>query len=219
MNWNCTQTEERLSDFLDNLLTPAEVAELNHHAAECANCTQLVALVGGTVQRMRSLAPMEIPVRLVSAILEQTLGPRATKHGWKSWFSWTPAFALPKLAMGALTCVATLVIFSYAIGLNPARVRKGDLNPLNIYRAANRQTHLVYARGVKYVNDLRVVYEIQSRLRPEESPAREPEPERQPPSATPQEKSQKDGHPGRSMNRDSRLFAYVATETGARSQP
>ena len=67
--------------------------------------------------------------------------------------------------MGFATAAACVVILFYASGLNPTKLRKADLNPVNIYRAANRQSHLVYARGVKYVNDLRVVYEIQSRLR------------------------------------------------------
>jgi hypothetical protein len=39
------------------------------------------------------------------------------------------------------------------------------LAPSNIYRNTNRQVHLAYARGTKYISDLRVVYEIQSRLR------------------------------------------------------
>ena len=32
-----------------------------------------------------------------------------------------------------------------------------------MYRNANRQAHLVYARSSKFVSDLRVVYEIQAR--------------------------------------------------------
>ena len=44
-----------------------------------------------------------------------------------------------------------------------------DLRPANVYRNADRQVHLVYARSVKYVSDLRVVYEIQSRLRSDQN--------------------------------------------------
>jgi hypothetical protein len=44
-----------------------------------------------------------------------------------------------------------------------------DLRPAAIYQSADRQAHLVFARSVKYVSDLRVVYEIQSRLRQDEN--------------------------------------------------
>jgi hypothetical protein len=217
MNWTCAQTEERLSDYLDNLLDPVEVAELNRHVDGCANCTRLVEQVGGAVRRMRSLEPVEVPPQLITAILDQTLGPRAPKKGWRGWFAWTEPLVQPRFAMGALTCAVTLFILGYAIGIRPARIAKGDLTPTNVYRAANRQVHLTYGRAVKYVNDLKVVYEIQSKLRPEESPARERE-QQQAPAPTPQEKSQKDSHPGRTANLDARLFAYVVMQNATRSQ-
>jgi anti-sigma factor RsiW len=220
MSWNCTQTEERLSDFLDNLLTPAEVRELNAHAASCADCTKLVSLVGGMLREVRSLEPVEVPARVVTAILDRTVGPRVATSGWQRWFSWMPSFVTPRIAMGTLTCAAAMLIFLSAIGLNPTRVKKGELSPANIYRAANRQTHLVFARGVKYVNDLRVVYEIQSRLRPEESPARERERQAPPPEPTPQEKSQgeRDARPGHSSSRAATLYAFVVMQGVPRSE-
>jgi anti-sigma factor RsiW len=219
MNWNCAQVEERLSDYLDNLLSATERAEFEAHAAGCARCTQLVAQVGGLVRRVQSLEPIEAPARLVSAILDQTLGPRAPKHGWRRWLAWAPTLLQPRFAIGMATAAASLVILLYAAGLNPAKIRKGDLNPVNIYRSANRQSHLVYARGVKYVNDLRVVYEIQSRLRPPDSPAREEQTPVQPPAAQPDQKSQGSPHPGRSSNRSSSLYAFVVAQTFVRSSP
>jgi hypothetical protein len=44
-----------------------------------------------------------------------------------------------------------------------------DFRPAAIYQKADQQAHLVIARSVKYVSDLRVVYEIQSRLRQDEN--------------------------------------------------
>ncbi len=58
---------------------------------------------------------------------------------------------------------------------------------MNVYRNADRQAHLVYARGSKFVSDLRVVYEIQARFRQDsdlpttpESTMPEASPEKQP---------------------------------------
>jgi anti-sigma factor RsiW len=217
MSWNCPQIEERLSDYLDGSLNASERADFQRHAADCVRCAQLIAQVGGTLRRVRSLAPLEVPPRLVSAILDQTLGPRVQKHGWRRWLAWTPVLLQPRFAMGFATAAASLVILFYASGMSPAKIRKADLNPANIYRSVNRQTHLVYARGVKYVNDLRVVYEIQSRLRPPESPVREEPPPAERPATAPEQKSQGAPHPGRSSNRSSTLYAFVVPETFARS--
>ena len=213
MDWNCTQVEERLSDFLDNLLAPEEVTELNRHLDSCADCASLVGQVGSTLQRLRAVQPVEVPPQLIRSILEQTSGVQTEATGWRRWFRWNLNAWQPRFAMGALTVAASITILFFAVGLSPAKVKHGQLNPTNWYRAANRQGHLVYARGVKYVNDLRVVYEIQSRLRPEESPRQEQEreaaPQQQP--QTPQEKSQGDPHPGRSANRSTTLYATTLT--------
>jgi len=206
MNWGCTQVEERLSDFLDNLLAPDEVSELNRHLDTCSSCATLVTQVGGTLRRLRSVQPVEPPAHLITAILEQTSGIKQEAKGWRRWFPWDLNAWQPRFAMGAMTVAASLTILFFAVGLSPAKIKRGQLSPRNLLRSANRQGHLVYARGVKYVNDLRVVYEIQSRLRPEEQPARE-ERERPAQPQTPQEKSQGDPHPGRSSTRDTRLYA------------
>ena len=203
MSWNCAQIEERLSDYLDNLLSADERAEFERHAAGCARCNPLVARVGGIVRRVQSLEPIEVPPRLISSILDQTLGPRASQHGWRDWLAWATTLLQPRFAMGLATAAASLVILLYASGLNPAKIRKADLNPVNIYRSANRQSHLVYARGVKYVNDMRVVYEIQSRLRPPDSPAREETAAGRAAGFQPDQKSQGSPHPGRSSTRSS----------------
>ena len=218
MNWTCAQIEERLSDYLDNRLDPAEVAELNRHVDGCAECTRLIEQVGTAVRQMRSLEPVEVPPLLIHSILDQTIGPRTEKKGWRGWFAWADFVVQPKFAMGALTCAVTLIILGYAAGLSPAKIRKGDLAPANIYRAANRQAHLTYGRTLKYVNDLKVVYEIQSKLRPEESPTRERERQEAPASPTPQEKSQQDSRPGRSSTLDANLYAYIVTREAARNQ-
>jgi hypothetical protein len=50
-------------------------------------------------------------------------------------------------------------------GVNWKKPKLADLSPVNVYRNTDRQAHLAYARSTKYFSDLRVVYEIQSKLR------------------------------------------------------
>lgn len=215
MDWNCVLTEERLSDHLDGLLSPAEAAAFSAHLSGCEQCGKLVAQVGGLVNRMQRLEPLEAPPQLVIKIIAATLGPRTQKRSSRRWFGWIPGLWQPRFTMGLATVAATLVIVVYASGMSPAKLKKVDMSPASVLRAANRQVHLTYARSAKFVNDLRVVYEIQSRLQPEAepqpsvTPAPAPEHNSQPPSTDPQEKSQTAPHPGRTQARSGAMLASL----------
>jgi anti-sigma factor RsiW len=197
MDWNCTLTEERLSDFLEAQLAPAELAAFSTHSKTCGACAGLVARVSGLVSEMRRLELVEEPADLSRKILDATLGPRSSQEGWRRWFAWVPMLWQPRFVMGIVTVAACCVIIVQAGGVTPNKLKKANLNPADAFRAANRQVHLTYARGVKFVNDLRVVYEIQSRLEPEtpQQPAPERPHQQQPHSNYPQQKSET--HPGR----------------------
>jgi anti-sigma factor RsiW len=220
MDWNCTFTEERLSDYLDGKLSPAESAAFSAHAAGCAECSQTVAMVSGLVNQMHNMEMIEEPPHLAARILDATLGPRAPKAGWKRWFDWIPMLWQPRFAMGLATVAALLIVISYTVGLTPAKLKKADLSPASVLRSANRQAHLTYARGAKFVNDLRVVYEIQSKLQPEPepqpvsnpAPAPNQEHNSQPPNLTPQQKSQTAPLPSRTQFHSRPVFAFLLTD-------
>ncbi len=207
MAWTCTQVEERLSDFLDGALPPAEARELEAHAASCAHCGPLVARVRGMLARVHELEAVEAPPYLEARIIKATLGPRGMKAAGGGWRNWLKPLLQPQFALGAAAALCSLaVVLQFVV---PVRWKKTAFEPGEVFFNANRQAHLVYSRGVKYVNDLRVVYEIQSRLRPEPPPEAEPEPPVESPhSSAPQQKSQ-DGKPGHSANPERYCFAVA----------
>ena len=185
MDWNCTLTEERLSDLLDASLLPDEAAAYSAHAVGCARCAKLVAQVGGLVTRMQRSALVEEPPALVGKILDATLGPRKQTRVSPGWSGWLSAIWQPRFAMGLVTAAASLVIVAHALG---SAAGKSGMNPVNLVRGANRQAHLTYAHTAKFVNDIRLVYEIESRFEPDEDQESAPSatPPAQTPSATPQ---------------------------------
>src|SRR5712671_2370983 len=135
MSWTCEQTEARLSDYLDGVLNPAELAEFTAHVPSCARCAPLVASVSDLLT------------------------------GWRAMLAWVRGAASVRLAYGALSVAATLIIVVTASGFNWRHPKLTDLKPATIYLRANQTAHKTYGRSVKFVNDLRVVNEIQSRLR------------------------------------------------------
>ena len=217
MNWNCTNTEERLSDYLDGALTPAEAAAFKAHADSCADCALMLASVSGLVTRMHAMELEPAPPLLMNRILDATIGPRKEKKSWKSWIGWTGSFVEPRFVMGLVTVAATVLVVIYSTGFTPSKLKKANLSPVEVYRAANREVHLKYGQSVKYVNDLRVVYEIQSRLQPANQPSPESNPmpmEQQPQqqkAPNPQEKSQSGPKPGHSQTRMTAMLASAVS--------
>ena len=164
MTWTCEQTEARLSDYIDGLLGPAELGEFNGHVNACERCTPLVASVTRLLDGLHTMEAIEPPPRLVYNILDKTLGPRETGKGWRSVFGWLGGLASRRFAYSAVSVAASLLIVLVASGFSLRKPKLADLSPVNIYQNAERQAHRVYARSAKFVSDLRVVYEIQSRL-------------------------------------------------------
>jgi anti-sigma factor RsiW len=186
LNWNCEQTELRLSDYLDGVLGPGEKHAFDEHVNGCERCTPLVASVSHLLTNLHGMKEIAEPPRLVYAILDKTLGPREVA-GWSDLFGWFRGLLSPRLMYGAISVAATITVLLTASGFSWRKPKIADLSPVNVYRNANRQAHLVYARGSKFVSDLRVVYEIQARFwqesdlpttpestMPEASPNKEP---------------------------------------------
>jgi hypothetical protein len=169
MTWTCDLIEARLSDYLEGLLQGPERAAFEAHASSCADCAPLVASVRSLVGGMHAMEELTPPPRLVYSILDKTLGPRETVTGWQGFLNAIRGLATPKFAYGAASVMATLIIILGASGFSLRKPKLADLRPAVIYQSADRQAHKVYAHSVKYVSDLRVVYEIQSRLRQDEN--------------------------------------------------
>jgi anti-sigma factor RsiW len=208
MEWNCTLTESRLSDFIDGTMSREEAAAFSAHAAACADCAKLVAAVGGLVTQMQKLEPLAAPPMLVKRIIDATSGPQKESASWKNWFAWAPALLHPRFLMGVGTVAATILILLYTTAGSPVHWKHADLSPTTVLRTANRQAHLTFAKSAKFVNDLRVVYEIQTRLQPESEPSQAPRQENQSPSK-PQEKSQTSPNPGHSQARTGTMLASM----------
>ncbi|MGC1413911.1 MAG: zf-HC2 domain-containing protein [Candidatus Acidiferrum sp.] len=164
MTWTCEQTEARLSDYLDGLLTPDERRAFDMHANTCENCVQIVASVSHLVSGLRSMEQIAPPPQLVTLILNQTIGPRETKKGWRVAFGWLGGLASPRFAYSAVSIAASAAILLAASGISLRKPKLADFSLVNIARNVDRQAHLAYAHTTKFVSDLRVVYEIQSRL-------------------------------------------------------
>ena len=163
MSWDCAQLERRLDDFLEGRLAAAELGEADAHARACPRCAEWADARRAALW-LHQLELVETPPGLEARILALTTAPPPQESFWAVFDRGWRTLMQPRFAFGLAATAFSLLLVMNTFGLSLRNVTLADLNPANIYRAAERQSQLTYARAVRFVNDLRLVYEIRSRL-------------------------------------------------------
>jgi len=189
MNWNCGQLELRLSDYLDGTLTPAEQEAAEAHVAGCVHCAQWLA-ARRAVLWLEQVEALPTPPGLETRILAHTTGLAPRLSIWEILANGWRALAQPRVALSVAAALFSLAIVLQAFDINVREFSAGDFRPSNIYRKFDRTMHVAYGRGVKFINDLRLVYEIRSRLE-QIRPASEQPAEQKPPTPETPKKEEK----------------------------
>jgi anti-sigma factor RsiW len=187
---NCADAEILLADYVDGTLRGDAASALEAHLAGCAACRELSRDSAQAVEFMERAAVVEAPPELVTRILfELTEGSsRAVikpSLARRLFGRWLEPVLQPRFAMGM-----ALTVLSFAIIGRSTHVRQlttSDLDPVKVWTAAEDRVVRWYNRGVKYYDSLKVVYEIQTRLKEwaEEQPgASQPQPATSPAGET-----------------------------------
>jgi len=158
------ELENLVSEYLEGRLEVTRRSEFEAHAGACPGCRELVADVRQAIANCRSVEAPEPAPWLIPKILLATIGERQP-----TLFERLATFLRPglqaRVVYGVAMTVFSVSIIINAAGINLRRLTLADLNPHTWFRRADRTGHLLYARAEKFYYDLRVVYEIESRLR------------------------------------------------------
>lgn len=169
---NCGDVEILLADYVDGTLRGDAASALEAHLTGCPACAELARDSAGAVAFMERASTVEPPAELVTRILfEVTAGPShaivkpsLTRRLFGRLFGGVfESILQPRFAMGmAMTVLSFAMIgrFTHVRQLTPA-----DLDPVKVWTAAEDRVVRWYNRGVKYYDSLKVVYEIQTRLK------------------------------------------------------
>ena len=199
----CADLEAMLCDYVDGTLDEPRAAVVRQHLAGCAACAKLAADAARAVAFLERVAPVEPPDPLVTRLLfqvstspqlPQKRGPRALLAR-----SFQPVLQ-PRFAMGMAMTILSISLLARSIGMPDRTLRPADLRPSAVIAAVDDRLHRAWDGVVKYYENLRVVYEIRSRLSEWSS-----EQEAEPPT-------EEDASPARALPR------REAPETGKRSE-
>jgi hypothetical protein len=182
----CHEFDSLLSDAIDGVLMGAQLEGFQAHARSCSVCGPLLAEVTAGRSWLKDLTEVEPPVNLVTNILASTTGvdtqrlrvnvstamsqslqPRVT---WlervQDWASGVvqPIWGTvrqPRFAMSF-----GMAFFSLSVALSVLGVKPADLRSVSLRPAAIRHAYYnTQARVVRYYENIRLVYEVESRVR------------------------------------------------------
>jgi hypothetical protein len=185
----CAEFDALLNEALDATLTGPRLESFQAHARVCAVCGPLFAETDGGRRWLKSLAEVEPPAHLVHNILLATTGYESERvavrtKGTGSWVDaitgWLrPVFA-PVLSMSRQPRFAMsfgMAFFSLSISLSLAGVKVSDMRHVDMRPGAIKRTYYeTTGRVVKYYENIRFVYEIESRVREFKRVTAPPEP-------------------------------------------
>jgi putative zinc finger protein len=158
------ELENLISEYLEGQLDAAHRAEFEAHAAECTPCHELVAGVRRAVELCQSAEELDPAPWLISKIMLSTVGQRKPTFREQLAAYFRPA-ARVRLAYAVAMAVFSFSIIVNTAGINLRQISLADLDPRNWLYQADRTMNLAFGRAEKFYYDLRVVYEIESRLR------------------------------------------------------
>ena len=177
----CGHWETLLADALDGLLRPEDEATFSSHMAICPACTALFEEARRGREWLGFLAAEpEVPSDLLDRILATTGPGQVAGYGLVSGSDVLPMpqpwqrpgfmarvrrFAEPRLMM-----TAAMAFFSIALTLNLTGVRLSDLRAANFRPSAirsfmERRLTMASTPIIRYYDHLRLVYEVQARMR------------------------------------------------------
>ena len=175
----CNEFDALLSEVLDKYLTGPRLEKFQAHARTCPICGPLLAEAESGKRWLEQLVEVEPPANLMHNILAATTGidtvrlhaaAAAAEPSWldrvRDWTSTlvTPVWTVvrqPRFAMSF-----GMAFFSLSVSLSLAGVKLNDLRHVDLRPSAVRRSYFeTSGKIVKYYENIRFVYEMESRVR------------------------------------------------------
>jgi len=176
----CGEFDALLSEALDKVLTGPKAQAFQSHAKTCPVCGPLLAEAEIGKRWLEDLVEVEPPQHLVHNILAATTGIDTARLQGKvtvpvgaSWYdraaAWVGMAVNPVLGVARQPRFAMsfgMAFFSLSLSLSLAGVKISQIRPADFRPSAiKRNYYETSGKVVKYYENIRFVYEMESRLR------------------------------------------------------
>lgn len=168
----CQELEPVLCDYVDGTLRADQRAAVEVHLSGCAECAELARDSAAVVAFLERVPEVEPPPALVTRILNQTPlqveAPKAEPGRgliYRLFGRWLEPVMQPRMVMGMAMTILSFAMLGRFAGIEARQLKPSDLNPVKVWEAAEDRAHRSWNQAVKYYESLRIVFEVQSRLR------------------------------------------------------
>jgi hypothetical protein len=165
MKADCFEIQNHLSEYMEDRLNEAVLQKVRAHLNGCEVCSLLLRELQYTLRLCKDYPDLEPPLALLKTILVQTTG-QYELHSWRDYLRelFRPLYASPRFAAGTLMAAISMSIVFNAMGVNFSTLSLSDLTPRNLMERIDRVINIAYDNGLRRLNDLKILYQIQSRL-------------------------------------------------------
>ncbi len=169
----CVEVEALLAEALDGTLHGSTLASFEAHQQSCPACSVMVEEARAGMHWLKGLDEAEPPRNLVHNILAQTIGQiperpaQAPKdEGWLERLKGKVAAVFAPVVTPRFAMSFGMAFFSITMLLSIAGFRVADLRHIDMSaKGISRAYYSTQARVVRYYENIRLVYEIESRVR------------------------------------------------------
>lgn len=212
----CSEFDALLSQAIDGTLSGERLLAFEAHGSECKLCGPLLEEAEAGRSWLKALKEVEPPLALVNNILMATTGlvPARDRAARETWLGRVKELA--GLIVSPIVAVARqprfamsfgMAFFTLSVSLSLAGVKVSDISHVDLRPSAIRRTYYeTSGRVVKYYENIRFVYEIESRVQQFKRSTAPPEPPREQPNNN-QRKENKDNSSGQPEQRQERNFS------------
>jgi|RhiMethySRZTD1v2_1073278.scaffolds.fasta_scaffold98543_5 anti-sigma factor RsiW len=162
---NCAELEILICEYVEGSLGADQRSEVERHLEACPGCAELARDSAEAIAFMEKAADVEPPPELITKILFDAPWSKAqTKSKVRVWMrALLSPILQPKFAMGM---AMTILSFSMLAKFVPVRqFTKEDLRPSQVWAGLEDRASRTWARTVKFYENLKFVYQVQTTLR------------------------------------------------------
>jgi anti-sigma factor RsiW len=163
----CAELEPLICDYVDGTLGPDARTMVERHLAACRNCAELARDSAAAVGFIERAAELEPPPELMTRLLFEApwAHAKSMSKGFRNWLRRiTHPILQPRFAMGMAMTILSFAMLARFV--TPARqLRPADLAPAKVWAGVEDGVYRAWQRTVKFYESIKVVYQIQSKLR------------------------------------------------------
>jgi|KBSMisStandDraft_5_1062788.scaffolds.fasta_scaffold154379_3 anti-sigma factor RsiW len=168
---NCAEFESTLADYVDGTLDASGRTSLERHVSACSGCRELLDEVTAARKFLARVPDVEPPDTLITRIAYQAPLGR-TRGVWERQGSlsrltskWLQPVLQPRLVMGMAMTVLSFAMLERCTGVKVQNIQAADLSPVRVWGGVEDRAVRLKDRVVKSYENLRVVYEVETRLK------------------------------------------------------